>query len=135
MNLDIKVIKSNDHIKDETLRSDIRDTQKEIQEYDKALKRLKDRIAAREAFVDHLSQILDYRKRMLLLKGKCPEDGRIRPVFIIRNNKREMVTSGGDSNAYKRYSTGYSHDDIPKLENLIDPATYEFDSGLTGLDS
>ena len=66
---------------------------------------------------------------------KCPKDNRIRPIFIIRNDKREVVVSDGKGNAYECGDTPWiiSEDYINK-QNLINPMEYEFDRGLSGMD-
>jgi hypothetical protein len=68
-------------------------------------------------------------------EGKCPKDNRIRPVFVIMNNKRTLVTADGKGHAYKTYGEGVNvYSCIPKPENLIDPDLYEFERGLSGFD-
>ena len=68
--------------------------------------------------------------------GKCPLDGRVRPVFVTINNKQEVVVSDGDGGAHWVEGLGfYEQIEIrPTDDNLIDPSRYEFNRGLTGFD-
>ena len=68
-------------------------------------------------------------------KGKCPIDGRRRPVYIITDNKRVIAISDGYGDAYLPTGKTYmAVDDEILVENFIDPKDYEFDRGLTGFD-
>ncbi len=67
--------------------------------------------------------------------GKCPRDGRERPVYVTIGNQRTTVIADGKGHAYKTYTDGLcAYEDKPLPKNLIDPATYEFERGLTGFD-
>lgn len=67
--------------------------------------------------------------------SKLPVDGRIRPVFIIRNNKREVVVSDGKGNAYDcKDNPWINSEDYVKNGNLINSKDYEFSRGLSGFD-
>ncbi len=69
--------------------------------------------------------------------GKCPIDGRIRPVYIRINgaDRRIMVIADGKGHAFRPYTEGLgAYGDQPKPENLIAPDTYEFVDGLSGMD-
>lgn len=69
------------------------------------------------------------------MKGKGPKDGRVRPVYIIKDNKRRVVVSDGKGNCYECGNNCYANDiEFVKPEFLIDPNDYEFDHGLSGMD-
>lgn len=65
-------------------------------------------------------------------KGKCPVDGRMdRPIYIITNNRRTLAVADGMGHAY-RADNGYVSKCLP--ETRYDPAEYEFERGLSGMD-
>ncbi len=69
--------------------------------------------------------------------GKCPVDGRIRPVYITYKNKRVLAIADGKGDAYKTYTDpkdGYAYGDNPRPGNKYDPDEYEFERGLSGMD-
>lgn len=67
--------------------------------------------------------------------GKCPVDGRERPVYITMNNKRTLAISDGKGDAYKVVGDGYeAYSTKPIPENKYDPDDYEFERGLSGMD-
>lgn len=72
---------------------------------------------------------------MSTTEGKCPKDGRKRPVFITFNNKQTLAMADGTGHAYKVYGKGYeAYESECKPENKYEPEEYEFDRGLTGFD-
>ena len=70
-----------------------------------------------------------------IIKGKCPEDGRERPIYIIINNKRTLAVADGKGHAYKVYGEGYDvFNSVCKPENKYNPNEYEFERGLSVFD-
>ena len=68
-------------------------------------------------------------------EGKCPKDGRERPIYIIINNKRTLTVADGKGHAYKVYGEGYDvFDSVCKPENKYNPNEYEFERGLSVFD-
>ena len=68
--------------------------------------------------------------------GKCPVDGREnRPIYIIINNARTLAVADGKGHAYKVYGDGYdAYSSECQPGNKYDPASYEFERGLSGMD-
>ena len=69
------------------------------------------------------------------MEGKCPKDGRERPIFIIYNNKQTLAMADGYGDAFKMYGDDYMQLNSKCLpENKYNPDEYEFDRGLSGFD-
>jgi hypothetical protein len=71
----------------------------------------------------------------MITEGKGPKDGRVRPVFVLVNNKIKLAVSDGKGNCYECFGDLYGSDEkYITPENLLDPSTYEYERGLTGFD-
>lgn len=66
---------------------------------------------------------------------KGPRDGRVRPVFVIKNNKRTLAISDGKGNCYDAHDDLYgNYDKYIRKQDLLHPNDYEFERGLSGFD-
>jgi len=66
---------------------------------------------------------------------KLPIDNRVRPVYVLRNKKREVVVSDGKGNAFDCGNNPHTTpEDFIKPELLIKKKDYQFIRGLTGFD-
>lgn len=68
------------------------------------------------------------------MEGKCPKDGRKRPVYIKIKGKRILAIADGCGNVFKTYSEDYPYLDECLPENMYDPEEYEFERGLSSHD-
>jgi hypothetical protein len=64
-----------------------------------------------------------------------PLDGRIRPVYVIMDNRHVIVVSDGKGNAFDCENDPYKgcNDNLIKNEP-IDPTKFKFERGLSGMD-